>query len=65
MVYKGHLYKGHMENLEEIKGHTICSTEKLRDKITYIFKKVDRMFSQRTEEFFLQYNFSGQTKFGG
>ena len=44
MVYKGHLYKGHMENFLDIRGHTIWTAEKLRDPITHIPKKVYLMY---------------------
>ena len=34
MVYKGHLHKGHMGPFEKIKGKSIVSSIRLRDKIT-------------------------------
>ena len=34
MVYKGHLYKGHMGLSGKIKGQNIVSALELRDKIT-------------------------------
>ena len=51
MVYKGHLYKGHIEHLGDIRGHTIWTVEKLRDTIAYICKKVYFMYGQRSRKY--------------
>ena len=51
MVYKGHLYKGHMENFWDIRGHIILTVEKLRDTIAHICKKVYLLYGQGSREY--------------
>ena len=38
MVYKGHLYKGHSQNFQNGKGHSIVVHEQLRDSLDGDFK---------------------------
>ena len=51
MVYKGHLYKGHMENFWDIRGHIILTVEKLRDTIAHICKKVYLIYGEGSREY--------------
>ena len=38
MVYRGHLYKGHIQNFQNGKGQSIVMHEKLRDSFIDHFK---------------------------